>query len=69
MNHGPSRGEHRFRLAVGLSGLALVAWALATRPAHGIAWIEIAVLAIAFFGGTAFASARALARRDDADDT
>lgn len=63
MSCGPSRGEHRFRLVFGLAGLAVVIWALATRPAHDIAWIEVAALAGLFFGGTAVASARALARQ------
>jgi len=62
MKHGPSRGEHRFRLAVGLGGLALLGHALATRPVNDIAWLEVAVLAGAFFGGTAAWSARALLR-------
>lgn len=64
MKHGPSRGEHRFRVAVGLGGLALLAFALATRPVHDIAWVEVAVIAGLFFGGTALASARALWRGD-----
>jgi hypothetical protein len=68
MKFGPSRGEHRFRLAVGLGGLALVGYALATRPAHDIAWIEVAVLAGGFFGWTAVASARTLARRESDGD-
>jgi hypothetical protein len=68
MKHGPSRGEHRFRLAVGVGGLGLLGHALATRPAHDIAWIEVAVLAGGFFGWTAFASARALARDADEKD-
>lgn len=65
MKHGPSRGEHRFRLAVGLGGLALLGHALATRPVNDIAWLEVAVLAGAFFGGTAAWSARALLRDRD----
>jgi hypothetical protein len=40
----------------------VLGWAVASRPAHDIAWIEVAALAGLFFGGTAFASARALAR-------
>lgn len=68
MKHGPSRGEHRLRLVIGLGGLGLLGYALATRPAHDIAWIEIAVLAGGFFGWTALASARALARRSDDED-
>jgi hypothetical protein len=66
MRFGPSRREHRFRLAFGLAGLCVLGWALATRPAQDIAWLEVAALAGLVFGGTAWASARALRRgRDD----
>jgi hypothetical protein len=60
--HGPSRGELKFRLAVSLAGLALLAVALLTRQVSGIAWIEVALIGGAFFGGSAALSLRALLR-------
>ena len=56
---GPSRGELWFRLIVSLGGLAAIGLAAALRPV-GPAWVEIAGLGGAFFGGTAVWSARAL---------
>ena len=61
--HGPDRGELRFRLVVSLAGLALMAGALAFRGVpSGPAFVEIVVIAGAFFGGSAVLSARALLR-------
>ena len=50
---GPTRGELKFRLAFSLVGLALMGAAVATRGMGGIAWLEVVVIAGAFFGGTA----------------
>lgn len=57
---GPTRGEMWFRLCFSLLGLALMGFALATRGFGGIAWVEVVVIAGAFFGGTAAWSARRL---------
>lgn len=50
---GPTRTELKFRLAFSVLGLALLGMAVATRGMAGIAWIEVGVIAGAFFGGTA----------------
>lgn len=65
MKYGPGRGEIWFRLVFSLAGLALLVFALLTREGGSIAWAEIAIIAGAFFGGTALWSARRLMRRDD----
>lgn len=49
----PSRGELRFRVGVGLAGLALVGVAVASAPDDSVGWIEVAAIAGLFFGGTA----------------
>jgi len=59
---GPTRGELWFRLGFSLFGLALMGFALATRGFGGIAWVEVVLIASAFFGGTAVWSARELWR-------
>jgi hypothetical protein len=66
---GPSRGELWFRLVFSLVGLAMMVFALLTRGFGGIAWVEIVLIASAFFGGTAIWSARRLwVTRDDTTD-
>ncbi|MDJ0994722.1 MAG: hypothetical protein QNI90_14190 [Dinoroseobacter sp.] len=50
---GPARGELWFRLIFSLFGLALMGFALVYRGLGGIAWVEVVLIASAFFGGTA----------------
>lgn len=57
---GPSRGELWFRLWFSLAGLMLMVFALLYRGMGGIAWVEIVLIASAFFGGTALWAARKL---------
>lgn len=65
---GPSRGELWFRLIFSLFGLALMAFALVYRGIGGIAWIEIVLIAFAFFGGSALWTGMRLWRsREDQD--
>jgi hypothetical protein len=55
---GPSRGEHKLRLAVSLAGLALMAAALSTHGiANAAAMVEVVGIAGLFFGGSAAFSA------------
>jgi hypothetical protein len=66
---GPSRGEHRLRLAVSLAGLGMLGAALAVQGLpEGPGLVEVAGIAGVFFGGSAAASARALMRRPPAQD-
>jgi hypothetical protein len=62
---GPSKGEVKFRIAVSVMGLALMAVAVAT---HGIpdgpAFVEVIGLGGVFFGGTLVLSVRRLIRGD-----
>lgn len=67
MAHGPTRSELKLRLAISLGGLALIAVALVRHGVSGLAWAEVAVIGGAFFGGTAWLSARALLRGDGKD--
>ncbi len=54
---GPTRKEHRFRLAVSLGGLALMVVALVIRGVpQGPAFVEVVGLASVFFGGSALYS-------------
>jgi hypothetical protein len=62
---GPTRSEHRLRLAISLFGLALLIGAYATNGIGGIASLEIAIIGVAFFGGSAFWSARRLLQMKD----
>lgn len=64
---GPTRGEMWFRLCFSLAGLALMVFALVTRGFGGIAWVEIVLIASAFFGGSAAWCAHRLwqTREDD----
>lgn len=57
---GPSRGEWKLRLVISVLGLALLVGAYAFKGIGGIASLEIALFAGAFFGGSAIWSARAL---------
>lgn len=57
---GPSRGELWFRFGFSLAGLTLMVVALVYRGMGGIAWVEIVLIASAFFGGTAIWTARRL---------
>jgi hypothetical protein len=55
---GPTRGEHKLRLAVSLAGLALMGVALASHGvAHAAAMVEVVGIAGLFFGGSAVLSA------------
>lgn len=66
---GPTRGELRFRLAVSLAGLALMAVALSRRGVPtGPALVEVVGIAGLFFGGTAVWTAWQLVRRGDPRD-
>ena len=65
---GPTRGELKFRLAVSLGGLALMAVALVYRGVPtGPAFVEVVGIAGLFFGGTAIWSARQLLRKPSVD--
>lgn len=57
---GPTRGEHKLRLAISLFGLALLVGAYAFNGISGIASLEIGIIGTAFFGGSAIWSARKL---------
>jgi len=59
---GPSRAELKFRLVVGIAGLAATFTALGLHGVAGMASAEIGLIATAFFGGTGFFAARALWR-------
>lgn len=63
--YGPTRREWKFRLAVGVFGLVLLAGAYAFNGINGIASLEIAIISGAFFGGSIFFSIRALRRGTD----
>ena len=68
MKYGPSRGELKFRLVVGLAGLVVLAGIVAWRGMPtGPAFFEMILIGGAFFGGTAVLSYRALRRHRDAD--
>jgi len=62
--YGPTRGEHKLRLAICAGGLALTAFALAFHGIGGIASLEIMLISGAVFGGTGFFSLRALLKGD-----
>ena len=64
---GPTRGEHKLRLAISLAGLALLIGAYAMNGISGIASLEIAIIGGAFFGGSALWSARHLLKSKDPD--
>jgi len=64
---GPTRSEWRLRLIISVFGLALLIGAYATNGITGIASLEILIISVLFFGGSAVWSARALLRRDDKD--
>ncbi|MDJ1015119.1 MAG: hypothetical protein QNJ35_01315 [Paracoccaceae bacterium] len=56
--HGPTRSEHRFRLLASLAALLLFGIALWIKGvAINIVTIELAVITLAFFGGSAAWSA------------
>lgn len=59
---GPSRAELKFRLIVGVAGLALTAVAFGRHGIAGIASTEVGLIAVAFFGGTGAFAAHALWR-------
>ena len=64
---GPTRGEWKFRLAFSLGGLGLLAGGLFYRRDADFgpgAW-EAILISLAFFGGTALWSIRALMGRDE----
>ena len=64
--HGPSKGEHRFRLVASLLALALFGAAAWTRGiAINIVTVELAAITLAFFGGSAAWSAWHLWRDRD----
>jgi hypothetical protein len=54
---GPSRGEHKLRLAISLAGLAFLIGGYYRTGIFGIASLEIAIIGAAFFGGSAVWSA------------
>ena len=60
--YGPGRAEHKVRLAISLFGLCLMMIAVLSRDFDSIAWIEVAVIGTAFFGGSAAWSALRLIR-------
>lgn len=67
MKHGPTRGEHRFRLIASLFGLALMVFAIVWRwddLGGSVAVVEVVIFATAFFGGSAVWSGWKLTRRD-----
>ena len=60
---GPTRAEHVFRLVFSLAGLAFLAIAVTLRGIpSGPGLVEVFGVSLAFFGGSAFLSARALWR-------
>ncbi len=61
---GPSRGEHKLRVAIGVLGMALTLGAILFHGTDSLKWIEVAVIGGAFFSGTAALSARALMRKE-----
>lgn len=62
--YGPSRGELKFRLGIGLAGLLLMALALFARGLPtGPAFVELTLFGGLFFGGTIVWSARRLILR------
>ena len=62
--YGPTRAEHKFRLAVCIFGLAMAAFAISFHGIRGIASLEIILISGAFFGGTGVMSLRALLKGD-----
>jgi hypothetical protein len=55
---GPTRGEHKLRLAISLAGLTLMGAALASHGvANAAALFEVVGIAGLFFGGSAVLSA------------
>jgi hypothetical protein len=65
---GPTRSDLRFRLAVSLGGLALLAVALVHRGIpQGPAFFEVIGVAGAFFGGTAIWAIRKLVKGEYSD--
>lgn len=64
---GPDRPELKLRLAISLSGLALLVGAYVTNGIGGIASLEIGLIGAAFFGGSAAWSARRLLKSRESD--
>ncbi|MBT8410268.1 MAG: hypothetical protein KJP02_00535 [Octadecabacter sp.] len=62
--YGPTRGEHKIRLAICIFGLGLTAFAVSFHGIRGIASLEIILISGAVFGGTGFFSLRALLKGD-----
>lgn len=61
---GPTRGELKLRLAIGVIGLAATGIAAVWHGFDGVGWVEVAVIGGLFFGGTAGLALRALIRGD-----
>lgn len=61
---GPTRGEHKFRLAICALGLCMTVFAVSFHGITGIVWLEIVLIAGAFFGGFGYLSIRALLKGD-----
>ncbi|MEQ8366832.1 MAG: hypothetical protein RIB61_09000 [Roseicyclus sp.] len=61
----PPPGELKLRLAISLAGLALLIGAYAFNGIGGIASLEIGLIAVAFFGGSALWCVHKLRRRND----
>jgi hypothetical protein len=62
--YGPTRGEHKLRLAICAFGLALTVFAVSFHGITGLVWFEIVILSTLFFGGAGFLSIRALWKGD-----
>lgn len=68
MKYGPTRRELKIRLVISLLGLAFLGGALGYRGQGSIAWTEIVLISVVFFGGSAAHSVWQLWRRRG-DDT
>lgn len=68
MKYGPTRKELKIRFLISLAGLAFIGFALIYRGAGSIAWTEITLISLAFFGGSAVHAGVKLWRRPDKGD-
>lgn len=68
MKYGPTRGELKIRLVISLAGLAFIGFALVYRGMGGIAWTEITLISLVFFGASALHAGLKLWQRRRGDE-
>lgn len=68
MKYGPTRGELKFRFAISIAGLALIGFALIYRGMGSIAWTEITLISLVFFGASALHAGLKLCQQKRGDN-